>query len=135
MTLIENKFFKTMKIGIIGLGFVGLSFASVLGSKKYSVIGVDSDKQKINKILTGKAPFYEPKLDSTLKNALKNFNKVDIIINLASSTDAESSLKKPNEMYRNNLGIFQNVLKYCKKNSQIKMIFLNDNKEGIYLKK
>jgi len=61
-----------MKIGIIGLGFVGLSFASVLGSKKYSVIGVDSDIQKVNKILTGEAPFYEPELDNTLKNALKN---------------------------------------------------------------
>jgi UDPglucose 6-dehydrogenase len=72
MTLIENKFLKTMKIGIIGLGFVGLSFASVLGSKKYSVIGVDSDIKKVNKILSGKAPFYEPKLDNTLKNALKN---------------------------------------------------------------
>ena len=59
--------------------------------------------------------FYQK--DLALKNALKNFNKVDIIINLASSTDAESSLKKPNEIYRNNLGIFQNVLKYCKKNS------------------
>ena len=81
MTLIENKFFNTMKIGIIGLGFVGLSFASVLGSKKYSVIGVDSDKQKINKILTGKAPFYEPKLDSTLKNALKNGLKITNEIN------------------------------------------------------
>ena len=82
MTLIENKFCNTMKIGIIGLGFVGLSFASVLGSKKYSVIGVDSDKQKVNKILTGKAPFYEPKLDNTLENALKNGLKITNEINL-----------------------------------------------------
>jgi len=81
MTLIENKFCNTMKIGIIGLGFVGLSFASVLGSKKYSVIGVDSDKQKVNKILTGKAPFYEPKLDNTLENALKNGLKITNEIN------------------------------------------------------
>jgi len=70
-----------MKIGIIGLGFVGLSFASVLGSKKYSVIGVDSDNQKVKKILTGKAPFYEPKLDNTLKNALKNNLQVITEIN------------------------------------------------------
>jgi UDPglucose 6-dehydrogenase len=81
MILIENKFCNTMKIGIIGLGFVGLSFASVLGSKKYSVIGVDSDIQKVNKILTGKAPFYEPKLDKTLKNALKNGLKITTEIN------------------------------------------------------
>jgi UDPglucose 6-dehydrogenase len=70
-----------MKIGIIGLGFVGLSFASVLGSKKYSVIGVDSDSHKVSKILTGKAPFYEPKLDNTLKNALKNDLKITTEIN------------------------------------------------------
>jgi UDPglucose 6-dehydrogenase len=81
MTLIENNFCNTMKIGIIGLGFVGLSFASVLGSKKYSVIGVDSDRQKVNRILTGKAPFYEPKLDNTLKNALKNNLKIITEIN------------------------------------------------------
>ena len=70
-----------MKIGIIGLGFVGLSFASVLASKKYSVIGVDSDSAKVSKILTGKAPFYEPGLDDTLKIALKNGLKIITEIN------------------------------------------------------
>ena len=65
-----------MKIGIIGLGFVGLSFASVLASKGYSVIGADSDSAKVSKILTGKAPFYESELDGTLKTALKNGLKI-----------------------------------------------------------
>ena len=59
--------------------------------------------------------FYQK--DLAQKNALKNFNKTDIVINLASLTDAESSLKNSREIYRNNLGIFQNILKYCKKNS------------------
>ena len=36
-----------MKIGIVGLGFVGLTFASVLANKGYHVIGVDTDKLKI----------------------------------------------------------------------------------------
>ena len=61
-----------MKIGIIGLGFVGLCFASVLGSKGYSVIGVDLDKKKISKISLGRPPFYEPQLEKFLKLALKN---------------------------------------------------------------
>ena len=39
-----------MKISIIGLGFVGLSFAAVLGSKNYSVLGIDNDPHKIMKI-------------------------------------------------------------------------------------
>ena len=59
-----------MKIGIIGLGFVGLSFASVLTSKGHSIIGVDTDKEKLEKIKNGIVPFYEPKLQSKLRRSL-----------------------------------------------------------------
>jgi UDPglucose 6-dehydrogenase len=59
-----------MKIGIIGLGFVGLTFASILADKKYDVIGIDKDKVKMQKIKTGKSPFYEPRLNDVLKRAL-----------------------------------------------------------------
>ena len=59
--------------------------------------------------------FYQK--DLAVSNALKNFKKVDIVINLASLTDAEGSLNIKREIYRNNLGIFRNILKYCKKNS------------------
>ena len=55
--------------------------------------------------------------DLSLKNALKNFKKVDVVLNLASLTDAEGSLKIRDKIYRNNLGIFNNILRYCKKNS------------------
>lgn len=65
-----------MKIAIVGLGFVGLSFASVLGAKGYSVIGIDSDTKKISKIRSGKAPFYEPKLNDVLNKALKKSLKI-----------------------------------------------------------
>jgi len=60
-----------MKVGIIGLGFVGLSLASVLGSKNYSTLGFDSDKKKLFNIKNGKPPFYEPQLEETLNLALK----------------------------------------------------------------
>lgn len=53
-----------MKIGIIGAGFVGLTFAAVLASKKHDVILVDSDTEKIQKLNLSQIPFYEPKLDS-----------------------------------------------------------------------
>ena len=39
------------------------------------------------------------------------------MINLASLTDAANSLKIKKEIYKNNLGIFNNVISYCKKNS------------------
>jgi len=51
-----------MKIGIIGLGFVGLSFASVLGSKGFTVFGIDKNPKIITTVKSGVAPFYEPNL-------------------------------------------------------------------------
>ena len=55
--------------------------------------------------------------DLSLKNALNNFQKTDVVINLASITDAEASLKIKKKIYKNNLGIFKNIIKYCRKNS------------------
>jgi nucleoside-diphosphate-sugar epimerase len=46
-------------------------------------------------------------------NALKNFPKADIVIHLASLTDAESSLSNNKKYFENNLGCFKNVLNYC----------------------
>jgi len=60
-----------MKIGVIGLGFVGLSLTSVLASKNYNVVGIDIDQEKCKKIMDGKAPFFEPGLDDILKKGLK----------------------------------------------------------------
>jgi len=60
-----------MKVGVVGLGFVGLSLASVLGAKGYKVLGFDSDKSKSRMIKNGTAPFYEPELEYTLRSALK----------------------------------------------------------------
>ena len=65
-----------MKIGVIGLGFVGLSLSSVLASKGYDIVGIDIDKEKCNKIINGISPFFEPKLDKTLQNGLKKKLKI-----------------------------------------------------------
>ncbi len=74
-----------MKIGIIGTGFVGLSFAAALGSKGYQVLAIDSDLDKVKKINTGNPPFYEPKLSTLLKEALKKGLEV--------SSDIEQAVK------------------------------------------
>ena len=60
-----------MKIGIIGLGFVGLSFGSVLASKGKNVVGIDVDAEKCKKIRNGVSPFFEPDLEKILKIGLK----------------------------------------------------------------
>ena len=60
-----------MNIGIVGLGFVGLSLASVLAGKNYNVIGIDTDKKKCLEIKNGITPIFEPGLEKILRVALK----------------------------------------------------------------
>ncbi|WP_338602455.1 UDP-glucose/GDP-mannose dehydrogenase family protein [Sulfolobus tengchongensis] len=51
-----------MKIGIVGLGYVGLVTASVLADRGHYIVGVDIDEMKINELNSGRIPFYEPGL-------------------------------------------------------------------------
>lgn len=59
------------KVTIVGLGFVGLSLASFLSSKKIKVIGIDSNEEKIAKLKEGIPDFFEPKLEYYLKKGRK----------------------------------------------------------------
>jgi len=62
-----------MKLGIVGAGFVGLSIGAVFAEKGHSVVLVDVDREKIKKINSGEAPFYEPGLKELLeKHAGRN---------------------------------------------------------------
>ncbi|WFO74804.1 UDP-glucose/GDP-mannose dehydrogenase family protein [Desulfurococcaceae archaeon MEX13E-LK6-19] len=59
-----------MKIGVIGLGFVGLTLAAALASKEYDVVGIDLDVDKIDKIKKGIAPFHEEGLEEILRSVI-----------------------------------------------------------------
>ena len=113
-----------MKILITGgLGHIGSYLLENIGKIKFvkKVYVIDNlvtnkyfslfNLRKTNK----KVYFYQQ--DLTLPKTLEKFKKVDVVINLASLTDAEGSLKIKNRIYKNNLGIFRNIIKYCKKNS------------------
>ena len=76
-----------MKIAIIGLGFVGLSLASVLASKGFNVVGIDVDEQKCKKISNGISPFFEPDLEKTLKKGLKNKLQIESDISVVQDCD------------------------------------------------
>ena len=76
-----------MKIGIIGLGFVGLSLTSVLASKGYDVIGIDTDNEKCSKIINGISPFFEPELEKVLQNGLKKKLQIENNFSLINTCD------------------------------------------------
>ncbi len=56
-----------MNISIIGAGYVGLVTGVALADIGHNVICIGRDKEKIQNINNGKAPFYETGLDSLLK--------------------------------------------------------------------
>lgn len=61
-------------IGVIGLGFVGLTTALGFSEKGTKTCGFDIDAKKLNMIESGTIPFYEPHLDEVLREQLgKNF--------------------------------------------------------------
>ncbi|MGO9643597.1 MAG: UDP-glucose dehydrogenase family protein [Candidatus Bathyarchaeia archaeon] len=61
-----------MRISVFGLGPVGLVTAVSFCKKGYSVVGVDTDSHRVELIRSGDAPFFEPSLETSLKEALDN---------------------------------------------------------------
>jgi UDPglucose 6-dehydrogenase len=51
-----------MKVSVIGLGHVGLVTAGALARWGHEVVGYDVDTSKMEKLLGGEVPFYEPDL-------------------------------------------------------------------------
>ena len=76
-----------MKIAIIGLGFVGLSLASVLSASGIKIIGIDIDKEKCQKIANGVAPFFEKDLEKTLQKGLRKQLEISHDVSLIKTCD------------------------------------------------
>jgi UDP-N-acetyl-D-mannosaminuronic acid dehydrogenase len=60
------------KICVVGLGYIGLPTASLLGTKGYQVYGVDASAEVVNTINGGKIHIVEPDLDILVKSAVQS---------------------------------------------------------------
>ncbi len=67
-----------MKIGVIGLGYVGLTTALTFAKLGFKVYGNDKDKEKLEKLKNAICPIYEPGLDELLKEML-NEKQIEFI--------------------------------------------------------
>ncbi|MDA9608770.1 nucleotide sugar dehydrogenase [SAR86 cluster bacterium] len=93
------------KLCVVGLGYVGLTFAIHACTKGFRVHGLEVNKKTLSSILKGKAHFYEPGIDSLIKSNLKTCfsasNKVqkgenyDYVI-ISVGTPLHEKTKKPN---------------------------------------
>ncbi len=59
------------KVCIVGSGYVGLVTGSCLAQLGHKVVCVDKDKSKIDALLAGKMPIYEPGLDALVQKNRK----------------------------------------------------------------
>ena len=111
-----------MKILITGgLGHIGSfiikNFIKYKKIKKIYVVDNISNQQ-FSVLLSLKSTkikfFYGDTVD---KNLYKKIPKVNIVLHLASITNAEESFDIKKKIYRNNFGSFRNIVQYCKKNN------------------
>src|SRR5579864_5775537 len=51
------------RIAVVGLGYVGCVTAACFAELGYHVFGVDRDQRKVQDVMAGRSPFYEPGLD------------------------------------------------------------------------
>ncbi len=61
-----------MKVTVIGTGHVGLVAAVCFAEIGHQVVGTDADREKIDLLNRGVAPFHEPGLDELLRENMEN---------------------------------------------------------------
>ena len=67
-----------MKIGIIGVGYVGLTTAICLASMKHEISIFDINEEKIKQIREKKLPFFEKGLQEILENVECAYPAIEI---------------------------------------------------------
>ena len=61
----------TLKLSVIGTGYLGATHAACMASLGFGVIGFDTEASKIDLLSKGKVPFYEPELEELLAEQIK----------------------------------------------------------------
>lgn len=61
-----------MKMVVVGLGYLGLTHAVAMAELGHTVVGLETDVNKLQVLSEGRVPFYEPHLDDALDVALSS---------------------------------------------------------------
>src|SRR3989344_3079265 len=82
-----HRYGTPMRIAIVGTGYVGLVTAACFAELGHTVIGVDIDRKKIQKLSSGKSTIFEPGLEELIVHGLKGKR-------LSFTTDLQTTLHK-----------------------------------------
>jgi UDPglucose 6-dehydrogenase len=78
----------TLKLSVVGTGYLGATHAACMSSLGFTVVGVDTDAQKIAQLSRGELPFYEPGLDTLLAREIKT-DRLSFTTDLSAIADAD----------------------------------------------
>src|SRR5579863_474504 len=60
---------ESSRVAVLGLGYVGCVTAACLAATGHTVCGADRDEHKVTSVKRGEAPFYEPGLETLVKES------------------------------------------------------------------
>ena len=89
MKLLDAISKHTCKIGVVGLGHVGLTVAAVFADRGFTVSGCDLIRRLVKSIMYGNLKPFEPELAKMINNAVKSgkFSATTDCLNVAESCD------------------------------------------------
>ncbi|MFO7586071.1 MAG: 3-hydroxyacyl-CoA dehydrogenase NAD-binding domain-containing protein, partial [Anaerolineales bacterium] len=86
--LIQKLQDKTAKIGILGMGYVGMPLAVVFAEKGFNVIGIDPDQRKVDTFKKGVS--YIQDVPSETVQRLHKAGKLDMTTDFAALADVDA---------------------------------------------
>ena len=102
-----------LNLGFVGLSHLGLSYLAASAQKKYSVVGVDTDKKKIDQLKKFEIIYKEPLLKEIINrnkkkiiftNRFEDLQKCQIVFvseDISTDEKGNSSYKKINKLIKN----------------------------------
>jgi GDP-mannose 6-dehydrogenase len=83
---------NSQQIAVLGLGYVGCVTAACLAHIGHRVVGVDRDQFKVDSVLSGRAPFFEPGLEDLVRESV-TLGRLRATVSLREAlTDADVAL-------------------------------------------
>lgn len=79
---------ETVRISVIGCGYLGAVHASAMAELGHQVVGIDVDEAKITALAAGRPPFFEPGLPEILASATAT-GRLRFSTDIADAADAE----------------------------------------------
>jgi UDPglucose 6-dehydrogenase len=62
----------TLRLSVLGTGYLGATHAACMAELGFDVIGMDVDEAKIAMLSDGQVPFFEPELEPLLRKNIES---------------------------------------------------------------